>query len=42
MPGKFREELRGWQVTSLTPVYGRDGEVEKEGIRRREEFGEVE
>lgn len=37
MPGRPRDVLWGKEVTILTPMYGRRGEEDQEGMRRSEE-----
>lgn len=37
MPGRPKDVLWGKEVAILTPMYGRDGEEDQEGIRRSEE-----
>lgn len=37
MLGRLKAVLLGKEVTILTPMYGRDGEDDQEGMRRMEE-----
>lgn len=37
MPGRPKDVLCGKEVTILTPMYGRDGEQDQEGMSKREE-----